>query len=64
MQIDRKTGLRAAALIGGLVLLIAAPAAYAQTADGLSRAVNDIGGDGRPLRSSPPALAGSKCSPP
>ena len=49
MQIDRKTGLRAAALIGSLALLIAAPAAYAQTADGLSRAVNDIGGDGRPL---------------
>ena len=49
MRIDRKTGLRAAALIGGFALLCAAPAAFAQTADGLSRAVNDIGGDGRPL---------------
>ncbi len=40
---------RGAAVLGGLALLVAAPAAYAQAADGLSRAVNDIGGDGRPL---------------
>jgi flagellar biosynthetic protein FliP len=40
---------RGAAALGGLALLVAAPAAYAQAADGLSRAVNDIGGDGRPL---------------
>ena len=32
-----------------IALLVAAPSAYAQTADGLSRAVNEIGGDGRPL---------------
>ncbi|WP_394357142.1 flagellar type III secretion system pore protein FliP [Sphingopyxis indica] len=41
--------LRAAALAGGLALLAAAPAAHAQAADGLARAVNEIGGDGRPL---------------
>ncbi|MBU0866086.1 MAG: flagellar biosynthetic protein FliP, partial [Alphaproteobacteria bacterium] len=49
MRTDRLFWLRAAALAGGAALLCAAPAAYAQTADGLSRAVNDIGGDGRPL---------------
>ena len=45
----RRPWLRAAALAGGLALLALAPAAHAQTADGLSRAVSEIGGDGRPL---------------
>ena len=49
MPTDRRFWLRAAALAGGAALLCAAPAAYAQAADGLSRAVNEIGGDGRPL---------------
>ncbi len=49
MSTDRRFWLRAAALAGGAALLCAAPAAYAQAADGLSRAVNEIGGDGRPL---------------
>ncbi|PAL22831.1 flagellar biosynthetic protein FliP [Sphingopyxis sp. GW247-27LB] len=39
----------AAALAGGLALLALAPAVHAQTADGLSRAVSEIGGNGRPL---------------
>lgn len=42
--------LRRAALAGGLALLFAAaPVAHAQTADGLTRAVGEIGGNGRPL---------------
>ena len=49
MSTDRRFWLRAAALAGGGALLVAAPPAFAQAADGLSRAVNDIGGDGRPL---------------
>jgi flagellar biosynthetic protein FliP len=49
MRTDRRFWLRAAALAGGAALLCAAPAAYAQAADGLSRAVGEIGGDGRPL---------------
>jgi flagellar biosynthetic protein FliP len=50
MSTDRRRHwLRAAALAGGLALLALAPAAHAQTADGLSRAVNEIGGNGRPL---------------
>ncbi|WP_332817012.1 flagellar type III secretion system pore protein FliP [Sphingopyxis sp.] len=49
MRIDRRHWLRAAAIAGGIGLLCAAPAAYAQAAGGLSRAVNEIGGDGRPL---------------
>ena len=49
MRTERKHWLRGAALIGGLVLLVAAPVAYAQTTDGLNRAVAEIGGDGRPL---------------
>ena len=49
-RIDRRSCLRGAALIGGLALLAAAPAAHAQaTAAGLDRAVAEIGGDGRPL---------------
>lgn len=49
MSTDRSRWLRAAALIGGLALLAAAPAAHAQAAAGLDRAVSEIGGDGRPL---------------
>jgi hypothetical protein len=49
MSIDVKTAIRGTALVGAAALLLAAPAAYAQTADGLNRAVADIGGDGRPL---------------
>ena len=49
MRIDRRHWLRAAAIAGGIGLLCAAPVAYAQAAGGLSRAVNEIGGDGRPL---------------
>ncbi|MEI4506449.1 flagellar type III secretion system pore protein FliP [Sphingopyxis sp. CCNWLW253] len=49
MRTDRRFWLRTAALAGGAALLCAAPAAYAQAADGLSRAVGEIGGDGRPL---------------
>lgn len=50
MRIDRRSCLCGAALIGGLALLAAAPAAHAQaTAAGLDRAVAEIGGDGRPL---------------
>lgn len=41
--------LRAAAIAGGVALLAAAPAAHAQAADGLTRAVGEIGGNGRPL---------------
>jgi flagellar biosynthetic protein FliP len=41
--------LRAAVIAGGLALLLAAPAAYAQEASGLGRAVNELGGNGRPL---------------
>jgi flagellar biosynthetic protein FliP len=49
MRTDRRFWLRAGAIAGGAALLCAAPAAYAQAADGLSRAVGEIGGDGRPL---------------
>ena len=49
MSIDGRFWLRAAALTGGAGLLCAATPAFAQAADGLSRAVNEIGGDGRPL---------------
>ena len=49
MRTDRRFWLRAAALAGGAALLCAAPAAWAQAADGLNRAVAEIGGDGRPL---------------
>ncbi len=51
MSTDRRSlvWLRRAALIGGAALMLAAPAAYAQTDGGLSRAVAEIGGDGRPL---------------
>ncbi len=41
--------LRRAAALSALGLLCAATPAFAQAADGLSRAVNEIGGDGRPL---------------
>jgi flagellar biosynthesis protein FliP len=40
---------RRAAIAAGLALLLAAPSVSAQTADGLNRAVSQIGGDGRPL---------------
>jgi flagellar biosynthetic protein FliP len=46
---SRSAWLRRMALIGGLALLLAAPAAYAQGTDSLNRAVAEIGGDGRPL---------------
>ena len=49
MSIDRRFWLRAAALTAGAGLLCTATPAFAQAADGLSRAVNEIGGDGRPL---------------
>ena len=48
-SITKKRWLRGAALIGGLALLAAAPAADAQAAAGLDRAVAEIGGNGRPL---------------
>ena len=46
----RSRWLRRAAIAGGIALFVAAaPAAHAQAADGLTRAVGEIGGDGRPL---------------
>ena len=50
MRIDRRSCVRAVMLAGGLALLAAAPAVHAQaTAAGLDRAVEEIGGNGRPL---------------
>lgn len=49
MRIDRRNGLRAAAIAGGILLLCTAGLAHAQDTGGLSRAVNELGGDGRPL---------------
>lgn len=49
MSTDRRRWLRRVALIGSLALVVAAPAAHAQAAAGLDRAVAEIGGDGRPL---------------
>ena len=45
----RARWLRRAALAGSIALLAAATPALAQEAGGLTRAVNEIGGDGRPL---------------
>ncbi|PZQ24198.1 MAG: flagellar biosynthetic protein FliP [Sphingopyxis macrogoltabida] len=51
MSTDPRTArwLRRAAIAGGIALALAAPAALAQTTDGLNRAVAEIGGNGRPL---------------
>ncbi len=47
----RSRWLRRAAIAGGIALFVAAaPAAHAQAADGLTRAVGEIGGAGKAER--------------